>query len=278
MRCSPDRRSGSAPPGACHRSRSRCGTALVPAPRIPERPRAARLRRRCGACAGGRAPRPRSPPAAALGRRCRWPRSRRPPVTCSAPGGRARLGEQPCQLLRLGDRRSAGEALAHVGGGAAVHRGAALEQRHAVGLAAGEHEVRAERGRARTRSSGSRPGPTERHLLAPGRGGSRAPGAGARTPAGGVAAISCRSRSADSARRSYSCSPVSAPGAAARRRRCELPDGIGLSSRSLRRATSCSWSDEVSKKPPCSSSAKRAIIVSASSRAAANQRGSNVAS
>ena len=47
-------------------------------------------------------------------------------------------------------------------------------------------------------------------------------------------------------------------------RRAALPDGIGWSSRSLRRATSCSWSVEVSKKPPRSSSAKRSIIVSAS--------------
>jgi hypothetical protein len=46
----------------------------------------------------------------------------------------------------------------------------------------------------------------------------------------------------------------------------------------MTRATSCSWSDDVSKKPPRSSSPKRSIIVSASSRAAVNQRGSNVAS
>ena len=46
----------------------------------------------------------------------------------------------------VGDRAAAGEALADVGGGAAVDRRAALEQRHgAVALpgAAGEHEVRA---------------------------------------------------------------------------------------------------------------------------------------
>jgi hypothetical protein len=46
----------------------------------------------------------------------------------------------------------------------------------------------------------------------------------------------------------------------------------------LRRATSRSWSDEVSKKPPFSSSAKRAIIESASARASTNQRGSKLAS
>ena len=58
----------------------------------------------------------------------------------------------------------------------------------------------------------------------------------------------------------------------------ELPEGIGWSPRSLRRAISCSWSCEVVKKPPRSASAKRSIIASAVSRAASNQRTSSVAS
>ena len=44
----------------------------------------------------------------------------------------------------------------------------------------------------------------------------------------------------------------------------EAPEGIGESSRSLRRAISASWSTAVEKKPPRSGSAKRAIISSAS--------------
>ena len=46
---------------------------------------------------------------------------------------------------RLGHRRAAGELLADVGGGAAVDGVAAFQQRHAVGLAAREDEVRPER-------------------------------------------------------------------------------------------------------------------------------------
>src|SRR5215208_3088046 len=52
--------------------------------------------------------------------------------------------EQRGQLVRLGHRSPAGEALAHVGGGAAVDRLAPGQQRHAVGLAPGEDHVRAE--------------------------------------------------------------------------------------------------------------------------------------
>src|ERR1700683_3282140 len=40
-------------------------------------------------------------------------------------------------------RRLADEVLAHVRGGVAVHRDAAVEQRDAVGLTGGEHQMRA---------------------------------------------------------------------------------------------------------------------------------------
>ena len=53
---------------------------------------------------------------------------------------------------------------------------------------------------------------------------------------------------------------------------------MGESSRSLRRAKPVSWSTAVVKKPPCSPSAKRAIITSAIATASAYQRGSKVAS
>ena len=43
-----------------------------------------------------------------------------------------------------------------------------------------------------------------------------------------------------------------------------MPEGIGWSPISLRRAISSSWSSEVEKKPPRSGSPKRAIVVSAS--------------
>ena len=46
-----------------------------------------------------------------------------------------------------------------------------------------------------------------------------------------------------------------------------LPEGIGWSPISLRRAISSSWSSEVEKKPPRSGSPKRSIVVSASARA-----------
>src|SRR5829696_9710193 len=49
--------------------------------------------------------------------------------------------EQRGELCRLGDRPQAGEALAHVGGRAAVDRLAAGEQRDAVFRAAGEDEM-----------------------------------------------------------------------------------------------------------------------------------------
>ena len=67
-------------------------------------------------------------------------------------------------------------------------------------------------------------------------------------------------------------------GALVREAADEGPLGSGASSRSLRRATSSSWSDDVEKKPPCSGSAKRSTIASPSARASPNQRSSNVAS
>ena len=67
-------------------------------------------------------------------------------------------------------------------------------------------------------------------------------------------------------------SPVSAARRSRPRAAALLPEGIGWSPTSLRRAISSSWSAEVEKKPPRSGSPKRSIIVSASSRAASNQR------
>src|SRR3954451_2868126 len=54
------------------------------------------------------------------------------------------LSEKALELAGLGNGPFAGESLAHVGGGTAVHGLATLEQRNAVGLAAREHEVRPE--------------------------------------------------------------------------------------------------------------------------------------
>ena len=178
-----------------------------------------------------------------------------------------------------GDRRLADEALAHVRGGVAVDRLAALEQRHAVGLAGGEHQVRpvgvADDARA---APGLGLRADDRHLLdrrqvevgrlqqVPER---------LRMAAwrAGTAAAARRARDARSAPSPDSSASRSSPNAAA-----ELPDGIGESSRSLRRAASCSWSEAVVKKPPRSGSSKRSIITSASAVASAYQRGSPVAS
>src|SRR4051812_20576496 len=63
---------------------------------------------------------------------------------CGAYGRRRASAQQRLELVRLGHRPLAHEALADVGGGAAVDRLAALEQRHAVGLAARQHDVGAE--------------------------------------------------------------------------------------------------------------------------------------
>ena len=84
------------------------------------------------------------------------PRAEGPEARASAACGRARRSssaargaekilEQRGELVRLGDRAPAGEVLADVRGRAAVDRLAARQQRHAVGRAAGDDEVRAER-------------------------------------------------------------------------------------------------------------------------------------
>ena len=100
-------------------------------------------------------------------------------------------------------------------------------------------------------------------------------GEGLRVAAGGLARRAAgRPRPGARTRRSpVSAAKRSRPSAAAL-----LPDGIGWSPISLRRAISSSWSLEVEKKPPRSGSPKRSIIVSASSRACSNQRRSKVAS
>ena len=102
----------------------------------------------------GAAPNTRGSPA---GRGCRSPQMRMAPRWARRAGDRAAArtanasavaiqSAVPRARLGLGHRRLAGEVLADVGGGPAVDGVAALEQRHAVGLAAGEHEVGAERG------------------------------------------------------------------------------------------------------------------------------------
>ena len=150
------------------------------------------------------------------------------------------------------------EALAHVGGRAAVDGGAALEQGDSFG--SGREPRRACRppappravarppapsaagsGRARRAPAPSDPPPPP----APPRGRpparSRSPAAGARTPAGAGTRSAGAAGSTPTARSSYQYSPVSAASRSSPYAMLELPAGIGLSSRSLRRATSRSW-------------------------------------
>ena len=93
------------------------------------------------------------------------------------------LAQQRLELVRLGHRPLAHEALADVGGGAAVDRLAALEQRHAVGLAARQHDVGAEARRA-PRARARRGRVRRARPRARGRRGSRSPAAGGRTRRG----------------------------------------------------------------------------------------------
>ena len=150
--------------------------------------------------------------------------------------------EQLLQLGGLGHGRLAGEALAHVGGGPAVHGGAAREQRHAVRLArrparCGGESATARRARARScRRPPARPlawwREVEVERLEQVREGlgmaarNAGAGAGTRRPPG------ARTRARRSAR----------PAAAVRSAALAFPDGIGWSSGSLRRATRRSWS------------------------------------
>src|SRR5512132_295464 len=71
--------------------------------------------------------------------------------------------QQRFELVRLGHRPPAHEALADIGGGAAVDRLAPLEQRHAVGVAARQHDVRAE-ARAHDALERAAVGPHQRDL------------------------------------------------------------------------------------------------------------------
>ena len=216
------------------------------------------------------------------------------PLGAVRPAGRVRrrdigradpTGSEPCrlsraarELVRLGDRPPAGEALAHVGGGAAVDRLAALEQRRRrpparrparrAGGTARARPARAARGRrrrapprataARRKSSAcsrwpkppacsrrdhvQQPQVAERGVL--------------------VALLAGQRARAAAARRRP---PRSRPGSACPRGPC--------GARRAPRGRSA-----VEKKPPRSGSAKRSRIVSASARASANQRGSKVAS
>ena len=126
--------------------------------------------------------------------------------------------------------------------------------------------------RARRRRRRARP-------RASARGGSRAPGAGGRTRSGAGARSRAAAAGAPTACARSARSPVSAARRSSPSAALEPPDGIGVSSRSLRRATSCSWSSEVVKKPPLlgvGEALERSS--SASARASANQRSSNVAS
>ena len=59
--------------------------------------------------------------------------------------------KESLELGRVGHRCLAGEALAHVGGRAAVDRRAVPQQRYGAGDAAGEHDVGPEASRARRR-------------------------------------------------------------------------------------------------------------------------------
>ena len=186
--------------------------------------------------------------------------------------------QQRGELLRLGHRPPAGEALAHVGGGAAVDRLAALEQRHVAGLAAGQRRcaggsARARRPRA-ARGRRRRARPRARGARWKSSACSRCP-----KPAGCCGAIVCSSRSCADAPPPRSGARRSArPAAAARTRRPSRRPG------SARRRAPCAARRAARRRRRwrrsrrCSGSAKRSSIVSASARASANQRGSNVAS
>src|SRR3954454_14173092 len=93
-------------------------------------------RRKRGRQSYGSAPHP-SPLWRQVGRET--PRADRPSVQAAS-------AQQRLELLRLCDWPLAGESLAHVGGGAVVDRGAALEQWNGpvAGVSAREHEVRPE--------------------------------------------------------------------------------------------------------------------------------------
>ena len=158
-------------------------------------------------------------------------------------------------------RRAAREALADVGGGAAVDGRAALEQRDAVCARAVRRPASTVRGRRRRAerplepprsgptSATSRAGPRWRSIAC----------SGGRTPCGWRGAISCTRRRCAERR-----APRSAPRRSARepqqpeRAPPSRPTGIGVSSRSLRRATAARGRRTVEKNPPFSSSAKRA--------------------
>ena len=182
----------------------------------------------------------------------------------------------------VGHRAPAGEALADVGGGA-PSTGARPSSSGTPSAAAGRRRARragaaarAPRARSGSRAAGvagqrdlaDRP-QVEVERLQQVR----------RTPPGGAAASSCSSRSCADGRVPRSGPRRSAPrGAAARARRRRRPPGSARPRGPCGARRSCSWSAAVEKKPPCSASAKRSIIASASARASANQRGSKVAS
>ena len=157
------------------------------------------------------------------------------------------------------------KSLADVGGGLAVDRHAALEQRHVV------------RRRPPARRAGgsrrARPAPAPRRRRPPARprapapGGSRSRAAGGRTRAGAPGRPRAAAGSATARPPRSAASPVIRASRSRPKAAAEPPEGIGASSRSLRRAIRPVWSSAVEKKPPRSGSWKRSRIVSASSRA-----------
>ena len=131
--------------------------------------------------AGGGGPLPAAAPGRPLPSRS--PRPRPPPARGDANASGSR--EQRLQLGRLGHRRLAGEALAHVGGGPAVHasRGPRAGARRPALPPASTMW-----GRNRAPHHCARARPCRRPPARPlrgGRGGSRAPAADARRPADG---------------------------------------------------------------------------------------------
>ena len=187
--------------------------------------------------------------------------------------GVAAQASSAASSVRLGHRPLAGEVLAHVGRRAAVRPARGPRAAARAGLAAGDARDAGGTRRARRARAARRPAPTSATSRTAARwksiACSRCPNA-----VGCWGATTCtQPQRPERGRPRSACSPVSAASRSRPNAAAETPDGIGASSSSLRRAISRSWSAAVAKKPPCSGSAKRSRIWSASARAATNQRG-----